>query len=85
MKLESFFFGDRRGRGGIEPAAQENDRLLISHKRSSTNLTPFHRIVFLMPADDPLVEDLHVPVALFIEYAIGQTGQVMRARSIEND
>jgi hypothetical protein len=39
----------------------------------------------LIPADDALVEDFHVPVTLFVEDAIGQTGQVMGASSIQDD
>ena len=42
-------------------------------------------VAFLIPADDALVEDFHVPVTLFVEDAIGQTGQVMRASSIQDD
>ena len=38
-----------------------------------------------MPADDALVEDFHVSVTLFVENAIGQTGQVMGASSIQDD
>jgi len=43
---------------------------------------PFHRVAFLMPADEALIKDFHIAVALFVKNAIGQTGQVMRARSI---
>jgi hypothetical protein len=38
-----------------------------------------------VPADDALVEDFHVAVAIFVENAIGQTGQVMWASSIQHD
>ena len=37
-----------------------------------------------MPADDSFVENFHVAVAFFVEDAIGQTGQVMWASSIQN-
>jgi hypothetical protein len=39
----------------------------------------------LIPADDALVEDFHVAVIFFVQYAIGQTGQVMGASSIQDD
>src|ERR1041384_952042 len=45
----------------------------------------FRRIVFFVPAANAFVEHFHVAVAVFIENAIGQTGQVVRARSIEHD
>src|SRR5690349_5899640 len=47
-------------------------------------LGSFHRITLFVPADDTLVENFHVPVTVFIENAIGQTGQVMRTCSIEH-
>ncbi len=40
--------------------------------------------MLLVPADDPFVEYFHVAVTLFVKHAIGQTGQVMRAGSIED-
>ena len=39
----------------------------------------------MVPADDAFVEHLHVAVAAFVEYAIGQTGQVMGAGSIKHE
>ena len=38
-----------------------------------------------MPTLDAFVEHFHVAVTVFIENAIGQTGQVMGAGSIERD
>jgi hypothetical protein len=46
---------------------------------------PFHRVAFLVPAYDALVENFHVAVTLFVENAVGQTGQVMGASSIQDD
>lgn len=46
---------------------------------------PFYWVAFLIPANDALVEDFHVAVTFFIEDAIGQTGQVMGASSIQDD
>ena len=37
------------------------------------------------PAGEAFVEDLHITVALLVEHAIGQTGQVMGASSIEHE
>ena len=51
----------------------------------SRNLGSFHRITFFVPADDAFVKHFHVAIAVFIENAIGQTGQVMGAGSIENN
>ena len=39
--------------------------------------------MFLIPADDSFVEDLHIAITALVEHAISQTGQVMGARSIE--
>jgi hypothetical protein len=41
--------------------------------------------VLLVPADDSFVEDFHVAITVFMENAIGQTGQVMGARSIKHN
>jgi hypothetical protein len=38
-----------------------------------------------MPADQAFVKNFHIAIATFIENAIGQTGQVMRTGSIENN
>jgi hypothetical protein len=45
----------------------------------------FHRVAFLVPAYDALIENFHVAVALFVKNAVGQTGQVMGASSIQDD
>jgi hypothetical protein len=56
----------------------------MRHLLGSRNLGPLHWVTLLVPANDPLIENFHVPVTVFIENAIGQTGQVMRASSIKD-
>ena len=38
-----------------------------------------------MPTDNSFIEHFHVAVTVFVENAVGQTGQVMGAGSIEHD
>jgi hypothetical protein len=42
------------------------------------------RITLLIPTHDALIENLHVAISFFMENAIGQTGQVMGAGSVED-
>src|SRR5918992_409305 len=51
----------------------------------SRNLGSFHWITSLVPADQAFIKNLHIAIAIFVENAIGQTGQVMWAGSIENN
>jgi hypothetical protein len=82
VELETLFFGERSGGGGIDAATEENYRILSGHSLLTRNFGSFHRITLLVPADDPFVEHFHVAVTVFVKNSIGQTGQVMGARSI---
>src|SRR5512132_3621985 len=84
MDLEILLFGDSCHGSRIDSAAQKNDCFLACHLLGSRNLGPLHWVTLLVPADDPLVENFHVPITVFIENAISQTGQVMRASSIKD-
>ena len=46
---------------------------------------PFHGVAFLVPTHNALIENFHVAVTLFLKNAVGQTGQVMGACSIQDD
>ena len=85
VELEALLFCERRGSGGVDAAAEENNRLSTGHCSRSGNLGSLHGVALLVPADDPFVEHFHIAVTIFVEDAIGQTGQVMGARSIEDD
>src|SRR6266545_5452894 len=50
VELETLLFCDHRGGGGVDAAAQENNRLLADHFRSG-NLGTFHGVALLVPAD----------------------------------
>jgi len=84
MKLEAFLPGNRSSGSGIDSAAEKQDSVFACHIRRLGNFCPFHRVVFLIPADDAFVENFHVTVTLFIENAISQTGQVVGASSIQD-
>ena len=72
--------------GRVDTAAEQNHSLFRLHTGLWVrSLHAFHRIALFVPADDTLVENFHVPVAVFVENAIGQTGQVMGTCSIEHD
>lgn len=85
MKLKASLFRNRGSSCGIDSPAKENNRPFACHKRRLGDFRSFHRIAFFVPADNSLVENFHVAVTLFIQNAIGQTGQVMRAGSIEDN
>jgi hypothetical protein len=85
VQLKALPFGYRRSGGGVESAAEKNDRVSAHHFFVLWDFCPFHRIAFLIPAGDALVENFHVAVTLFVKNAIGQTGQVVRASSIQDD
>ena len=84
VQLKALPFGYRRSRGGVESPAEKNDRV-SAHHFALWDFCPFHGIAFLIPAGDALVENFHVAVTLFVENAISQTGQVVRASSIQDD
>jgi hypothetical protein len=85
MKLETLFFSERGGGGRIDAATEKNYRIPIGHGLLTRNFGSFHGVALLVPADDPFIEHVHVAKTVFVENAIGQTGQVMGARSIEDD
>jgi hypothetical protein len=41
--------------------------------------------MLFVPANEAFIKNLHIAIAIFVKNAIGQTGQVMRAGSIENN
>src|SRR3954447_15869215 len=86
VNLEILLFCDSCRSSRIDAATQKNDCFwLACHLIGSGNLGPFHWITFFIPADDTFIEDFHISITVFVENAISQTGQVMRACSIKND
>jgi hypothetical protein len=53
------------------------------HDVGLPDLGAFNRVAPFDPSGEALIENFHVPVAFFVQYAIGQTGHVMGASSIE--
>ena len=85
MKLKTFLYRNRSRGGGVDSAAEKNDGVFANHVRGLRNFSSFHGVALFVPAHDTFVENFHVAVTAFVENAISQTGQVMGARSIEND
>jgi hypothetical protein len=48
-------------------------------------LASLNRIASFNPAGKTLIENLHIPIAVLQKNAIGQTGQVVGASSIQNN
>jgi hypothetical protein len=46
---------------------------------------PFGRVALLDPAGDALIENPEIAVSLGVQLFVGQTGQLVRARSVEHD
>ena len=77
-------FRDRRGGGGIDAAAQQDDGGVPAIDLRARHFAAFHRVAFLVPADEAFIEHFHIAITVLVEYAISQTGQVMGACSIEH-
>lgn len=85
VQFEALLVRDRRGGGRVDAAAEQYHSLFAVHHLWARSLGAFHRITLFVPAGQAFVEDFHVAVVVFVHNAIGQTGQVMGACSIEHD
>ena len=85
VELEALLFCERCNGGRIDAATEKNYRIPVGHGLLPRNFGSFHGVALLVPADDSFIEHFHVAETVFVENAIGQTGQVMGARSIEDD
>jgi hypothetical protein len=85
VELEALLLCECRSGSRIDPATEENYRIAIGHGLLTSNFGSFHGVALLVPTDDPFVEHFHVAETVFVKNAIGQTGQVMGARSIEDE
>ena len=85
VQLIALLYSDGRGSSGIDAAAQKDNSVCAGHRSRLTEQGSGHRVAFFVPTFDAFVEHFHVAVTVFIENAIGQTGQVMGTGSIERD
>ena len=83
VQLIALLCSDSRGGSGIDAAAQQDNSVCAGHQSRLAEQGSGHRVALLVPTFDAFVEHFHVAVTVFIENAIGQTGQVMGTGSIE--
>ena len=57
----------------------------MSHRGIVAGAPPFSWIALIDPAGNSLIEDPEVAVAVGVQLFVGQTGQLVGTRSVEND
>jgi len=57
----------------------------MSNRLIVAGAPPFGGVALLDPARDPFIEHPEIAVAFDIKLFVGQTGQLVRARSVEDD